>query len=111
MYQYKDQLGAAIIVGGWDEKEGGCVYQIPLGGSLFKVGIAVGGSGSTFIQGFIDANYKEGKTKAELKEFVKHAISLAMFRDGSSGGCVRIVDINKDGVHKEYFPHEDLPIS
>ena len=78
---------------------------------MIKVDIAVGGSGSTFIQGFIDANYKKGKTKAEVKEFIKHAISLAMYRDGSSGGCVRIVDINRDGVEKEFFPHEHLPIS
>ena len=31
---------------------------------MFKQDVAVGGSGSTFIQGFIDANYKKGGTRA-----------------------------------------------
>ena len=109
-YNYKDQLNAAIIVAGWDEQNGGQVYQIPLGGTLLKLDCASGGSGSTFIHGYIDSNYHTGMSRAECKEFVKKAVSLAMYRDGGSGGCVRLADVNAEGVTKEFFPHEELPI-
>lgn len=109
-YNYKDQLNAAIIVAGWDKQEGGQVYQLPLGGTLLKQDVAVGGSGSTFIHGFIDSNFRPGMSRAECKEFVKKAVSLAMYRDGGSGGCVRLCDINEEGVTKEFVPHEELPI-
>ena len=35
------------------------------------------------------------------QEFVKNAVSLAMWRDGSSGGVIRTVTISKDGVERE----------
>ena len=31
---------------------------------------AIGGSGSTYIYGYVDANYKEGMQKAECLQFV-----------------------------------------
>ena len=37
-------------------------------------------------------------SKKEAQEFVKNAVSLAMWRDGSSGGLIRLVTISKDGV-------------
>ena len=36
-----------------------------------KQNFAIGGSGSTYIYGLVDANYREGMTKDECKEFVK----------------------------------------
>ena len=68
-YQNKDRLQAGIIVGGYDKINGGTVYNIPLGGSLHKQDFAIGGSGSTYIFGFCDANYKVGMTKEECKKF------------------------------------------
>ncbi len=110
LYTYKDQLNASIIVAGWDEQNGGQVFQLPLGGTLLKLDCAAGGSGSTFIHGFIDDQFRKNMSRGECKEFVKKAVSLAMFRDGSSGGCVRLADINAEGVTKEFFPFEKLPI-
>lgn len=43
-----------------------------MGGSCTKVPYAIGGSGSGFIQGYCDANYKEKMTKEEAKKFVKN---------------------------------------
>lgn len=37
-------------------------------------------------------------TKEEAQEFVRKAISHAMARDGSSGGVIRMVVIDKTGV-------------
>lgn len=37
------------------------------------------------------------------------ALSLAMTRDGSSGGCVRLASIDKDGVEKYLVLGDRLP--
>ena len=68
------------------------------------------GSGSAYMSGFCDTNFKKGMTRQECREFMISAISLAMFRDSSSGGIIRLVDITKDGVAREFISHEKLPI-
>ena len=70
-YNNKDKLLAGMICGGWDPYEGGQVYEIPLGGTLVKQNFAVGGSGSTYIWGLVDATYRPNMSKEECKEFVK----------------------------------------
>uniref|UniRef100_A0A069DXL9 proteasome endopeptidase complex n=1 Tax=Panstrongylus megistus TaxID=65343 RepID=A0A069DXL9_9HEMI len=89
-YKYKEQLLAAVIVAGWDGVNGSQVYSIPLGGMCFKQNLAVGGSGSTFIYGYIDANFKQGMSEAECRQFMTNTLALAMSRDGSSGGVIRL---------------------
>lgn len=108
-YNNKDNLMAGLICGGWDPYDGGQVYEIPLGGTIMKQKFALGGSGSTYIYGLVDATYKENMTKDECKVFVKNAIAHAMARDGSSGGVIRIVVIDKDGVSKECLYGDNLP--
>ena len=49
---------AGIICGGYDEKDGGSVYSIPLGGTLVRQPFAVGGSGSTYIYGYCDKAFE-----------------------------------------------------
>jgi len=108
-YQNKDNLTAGIIVAGWDKYGGGSVYTIPLGGSLHKQPFAIGGSGSTFIYGYCDSNYKENMTQEEAVQFMKTAIALAISRDGSSGGCIRLAIITKQGVERIFVPGDQLP--
>jgi 20S proteasome subunit beta 1 len=38
-------------------------------------------------------------SKKECQDFVKTAISHAMARDGSSGGVIRLVTIDKTGMY------------
>merc|ERR1719335_490802 len=99
-YNNKDRLMAGLIVAGYDEKRGGQVYSIPLGGALIRVPMAVDGSGSGYIAGFCDEYYRAGMSKAEALAFVQKAVSHAMSRDGSSGGLVRTCIITKDGMKK-----------
>merc|ERR1719453_3045338 len=94
-YNNKDNLMAGLIVAGYDEKRGGQVYSIPLGGSLMRVPMACDGSGSGYIAGFIDEFYRPGMTKAEALEFVRKSVAHAMARDGSSGGMIRTIVITK----------------
>lgn len=108
-YSNKDRLLAGIIVGGWDKHSGGQVYALPLGGTLVRAPYALGGSGSTYIYGFVDANYRLGMTQEECEEFVTRAVAHAMARDGSSGGVVRLVTIQQSGVTRKFVPGNKLP--
>lgn len=45
-YRNKDALSAGIIVAGWDKDVGPSVYNIPLGGGLFRQPWAIGGASS-----------------------------------------------------------------
>jgi 20S proteasome subunit beta 1 len=69
-YNNKDALSAGIIVAGWDKYSGGQVFSVPLGGSLHKQPFAIGGSGSTYIYGWCDAEYRDGMTQPECLKFV-----------------------------------------
>merc|ERR1712137_1463390 len=100
---------AGIICAGWDPYNGGQVYSVPLGGALIRQQYAIGGSGSTYIYGYCDSAFKEGMSREEAEAFVRKALSHAMSRDGSSGGVIRTVTINKDGSHRQFFCGEELP--
>ena len=60
----------------------------------------MGGSGSGFIYGFCDANFKPNMSFKEAKDFCVTAVSLAMKRDGSSGGIIRLVNITERGIER-----------
>ena len=64
-YENKDRLMAGIIVAGWDAVEGGSVYEIPLGGTCVRQGFAIGGSGSSYVYGFVDSTYRADMPKDE----------------------------------------------
>jgi len=109
-YTNKDALSAGIIVAGWDKRAGGTVYSVPLGGSLHRQPFAIGGSGSTYIYGYCDSTYKPGMTKEECVSFVKNALALAMARDGSSGGVIRLAVITEKGVERLFVSGNQLPV-
>uniref|UniRef100_A0A1A9UI51 Proteasome subunit beta n=1 Tax=Glossina austeni TaxID=7395 RepID=A0A1A9UI51_GLOAU len=102
-YNYRDSLVAGIIVAGWEKKFGGQVYSIPLGGMLKREPLTIGGSGSTYIYGFVREFFRPGMKKDDCIEFVKKAIRHAIFHDGSSGGVVRIGIITADGIERKVF--------
>lgn len=102
---------AGLIIAGWDERFGGQVYSIPLGGSLHKQSYAIGGSGSTYIYGYCDANWREGMEKDDAVNFVKGALREAIKWDGSSGGVIRMVVLTKDGADRHlYLPDTDYAV-
>merc|ERR1711976_1047275 len=108
-YEYRDQFTAGLIVAGWDKEKGGQVYSVPIGGALVRQPASIGGSGSTYLYGFLDAHYKEGMDKEKCVELAKQCVTLAITRDGASGGCVRIAVITKDGVERRLFLNNELP--
>ncbi len=42
--------------------------------------------------------------------FVRTALSHAMSRDGSSGGCVRLAVIDETGVERSFVAGDTLPV-
>lgn len=71
IYKYKDQLQAGIIIAGIDDVDGASIYEITLGGSMLRVNVALGGSGSTYIYGYVDSNYNPNMSVEEGVEFVR----------------------------------------
>ncbi|KAF1759701.1 hypothetical protein GCK72_016168 [Caenorhabditis remanei] len=103
LYNYREQLSASVLVAGWDSELGGQVYAIPIGGFVSRQRSTASGSGSTFVQGFLDSQWRPDLTLDECKAIVKQAVGLATFRDGSSGGVVRLAVIDKTGSKFELF--------
>ncbi|KAE8256586.1 hypothetical protein A4X03_0g5256, partial [Tilletia caries] len=93
VYQNKDRLSAGIIVAGWDKRNGGAtVCNVPLGGGLFQQPWAIG-----------------GWNRQQTVEFVTNALALAIRRDRSSGGTIRLADISEHGVESQFIPGDKLP--
>ncbi|XP_078391196.1 proteasome subunit beta type-9-like [Cetorhinus maximus] len=107
-YKYKEELLAHLIVAGWDRKLKGQVYAT-LGGMLIRQPFSVGGSGSVYIYGYVDATYKAGMSKDKCQQFVTNAITLAIGRDGSSGGVVYLTTIAEKGTEHKVILGNELP--
>ncbi|EMG45371.1 PRE3 Proteasome subunit beta type-1 [Candida maltosa Xu316] len=106
-YNNKDNLTAGIICAGYDKKNGGSVYAIPLGGSIHKSEYSIAGSGSSYIYGWCDENYKANMEQEDCVKFVKTALREAIKWDGSSGGVIRMVILTAKGVERLiFYPNE-----
>lgn len=100
---WQKNLNAAFICAGWDTLNGNQLYSISLGGCIFNQSLAIMGSGSIFIQGFCDAFFNFRMNEHEAKKFLIKAISLAMLRDCSSGGIIRLALITKKGIKRIFI--------
>jgi len=110
LYHNKNFLSSSAIVAGWDPYKGPQIYTVALGGTLVRENIATAGSGSVFMSSYCDLNFKLGMTRKECRDFIVTAVSLAMFRDCSSGGSIRVLDISKDSTTREYIAYDKLEI-
>ncbi|CAL1298826.1 unnamed protein product [Larinioides sclopetarius] len=109
IYNYRESLSASMIVAGWDRKLGGQVYCIPMGGMVSREPCCIGGSGSGYIYGVMDTHFKKGMDKDSCVQLVLKAISLAMWRDGSSGGVIRMGIITEKGIERLLFLGDEVP--
>ncbi len=82
------------------------MYQCCPGGTVLKSTFAIGGSGSGFIYGYCDKLFRENMSYVEARNFAVEAVSLAIARDGSSGGGVRLMNITKDGFKREIVNYD-----
>jgi len=109
-YEYRDSLMAGILVAGYDKVNGGKVYSVPIGGMCVNQPFAIGGSGSTYLYGMMDHRFKPGMSQESIEQLVLDAVTQAIRRDGSSGGCCRMAIITKDGVQRKLWLNTELPI-
>ena len=107
-YEYKQHLSAAVIVCGVDNVEGPQIYSVGIGGNVSRQNIALSGSGSAFIYGYCDTNYRTGMSRQDARQFIKNSVTLAMHRDNSSGGVIRLMDITKEGFSRDYITFDEL---
>lgn len=108
-YRYRDDITAGLFVAGWDKSLGGQIYTIPLGGLMLRQKAVIGGSGSTYIYGYFDREFRPNMTKEECVRFVSTGVALAIHRDGSSGGCIRTAVVSKDGVERQLVKNNEIP--
>ena len=110
IYNNAGALSASMICSGWDPYKGYQIYSVNQTGFFKEGDWALSGSGSTFIWGYFDANYRPDMTLAEASEFLKSAVALACYRDGSSGGIIRLLSIQEDRIERSFIPYTDFKI-
>jgi proteasome beta subunit len=94
-----------LVIGGVDTK-GSHVYSIDLAGGAIPDTYVTTGSGSPFVYGVLEDQYKEGLSTDEGLDLAVRAITAAMKRDAASGDGIDVVKITKDG----YFEVSDEEI-
>lgn len=72
-YNYRDSLMAGILVAGWDKKKGGQIYSVPIGGMCVRQPVSIGGSGSSYVYGYVDANFKPKMSQEDCVKFVTNS--------------------------------------
>uniref|UniRef100_A0A8D8RI72 proteasome endopeptidase complex n=1 Tax=Cacopsylla melanoneura TaxID=428564 RepID=A0A8D8RI72_9HEMI len=88
---------ASFIVAGWDVVKGSQIYALPSSGVLTSQSVACGGSGSAYILGYVENQWRCGMKQKECLAFVRTTLSLAMNRDYATGGyiCVCVMELGK----------------
>lgn len=94
-----------LVIGGVDTK-GSHVFSIDLAGGAIPDTYVTTGSGSPFVYGVLEDQYKEGLSTDEGLDLAVRAITAAMKRDAASGDGIDVVKITKDG----YFEISDEEI-
>ena len=106
-HTYKSVLQAGILVGGHDADGYHC-FKVGLGGTVTEAENVMSGSGSTYIMGMMDSDYRVGMTEEEAVAFAKKLVRHAALRDGSSGGVIRWVILKDGAIHGDIGDYEQL---
>jgi proteasome beta subunit len=91
-YPYYVQL----VLGGYDST-GGHVYSLDAAGGAIPDKYTSAGSGSPYVFGVLEDNYRDDMTASEGIDLAVRAITAAMNRDSASGGMINVAVINEDG--------------
>ena len=85
-----------LILAGYDNT-GGHVFSLDAAGGAIPDKYTAGGSGSPYVFGVLEDNYKEGLSTDTGIDIAIRAITAAKNRDSASGGEINIAVITKDG--------------
>jgi len=97
LYKYQGQLGAALVLGGYDVN-GPMLQCIHPFGSTDRVPFTTMGSGSLAAISMFESKWKEGLERSEAIELAVEAVEAGIFNDMGSGSNVDIVVLEKDKV-------------
>jgi len=100
-YPYYVQL----ILGGYDGS-GGHVYSLDAAGGSIPDKYTAAGSGSPYVFGVLEDNYKDDLTTEEGIDLAVRAITAAKSRDSASGGMISVAVITKEGFKE--VPEEEV---
>lgn len=91
-YPYYVQL----ILSGYDDT-GGHVYSLDAAGGAIPDKYTAAGSGSPYVFGVLEDNFRDDLTMDEGIDIAVRAIAAAIERDSASGGMMDVAVITKDG--------------
>jgi proteasome beta subunit len=94
-----------LILGGYDNT-GGYIYALDAAGGAIPDKYTSAGSGSPYVFGVLEDNYKDNLTTDEGVNIAIRAITAAMNRDSASGGMINIAVITKDGFRE--VPEDEI---
>jgi proteasome beta subunit len=89
-----------IILAGYDNKDGGQIYNIDLFGSMTSEKYISTGSGSPVAYGYLESEFKEGSSVNEAYKIAIQAIAAAIRRNAGTGDNINAVIIDKDGYRE-----------
>jgi proteasome beta subunit len=84
----------ALVIGGFDE-DGGHVYSLDAAGGAIEDKYVTTGSGSPYVYGVLEDNFKDGISTSDGLDIAIRALSAAMKRDAASGDGIDLAVINK----------------
>ena len=94
-----------LILGGYDNS-GGHIYALDAAGGAIPDKYTSAGSGSPYVFGVLEDNYKDNLTTDEGVNIAIRAITAAMNRDSASGGMISVAVITKDGFRE--IPEDEV---
>jgi proteasome beta subunit len=83
-----------LVLGGWDA-DGGHVYSLDAAGGAIPDKYTAAGSGSPYVLGVLEDQYKDGLSIDEGIDITARAITAAMGRDSASGNGIDIAVISE----------------
>lgn len=94
-----------LIIGGYDNT-GGYVFSLDAAGGAIPDKYTSAGSGSPYVFGVLEDNYKDDITVNEGIDLAVRSITAAKNRDSASGGMINVAVINKDGFKE--IPEDEI---
>ena len=94
-----------LVLGGFDS-QGGHVFSLDAAGGAIPDRYTSAGSGSPYVFGVLEDNYKDNMTIDEGIDLAVRSITAAMNRDSASGGMINVAVIDKNGFKE--IPVEEI---
>ena len=99
-----------LILGGYDENDNFSLYNLAVDGTIIpNEGYVTTGSGSIYVQGVLDNNFKKNLTEKEALDLLEKCFKTSFKNDNASGGGFAVKIITKDGIvssSKKYIKSE-----